>query len=133
MYAVKTSPIDPGRLAIGVGDSMIRLWNMNNSVNPFDVTVLWQGIKSKVTALAWHPVKEGRLGFGTDDGRVGVFDTLSNKPPSISSHYHRRTVYVVAWGPACSTVSEEENETLFVIYSVGDGIILSHDPKKISE
>lgn len=29
--------------------------------------------------LAWHPVKEGRLGFGTDDGRVGVFDTLSNK------------------------------------------------------
>lgn len=130
VYAVKTSPIDPGRLAIGVGDSMIRLWNMNNSVNPFDVTVLWQGIKSKVTALAWHPVKEGRLGFGTDDGRVGVFDTLSNKPPSISSHYHRRTVYVVAWGPACSTVSEEENETLFVIYSVGDGIILSHNPKK---
>lgn len=27
-------------------------------------------------------------------------------------------------------LSEEENETLFVIYSVGDGIILSHDPKK---
>lgn len=47
-----------GRLAIGVGDSMIRLWNMNNSVNPFDVTVLWQGIKSKVTAVSqytsWH-------------------------------------------------------------------------------
>lgn len=27
-------------------------------------------------------------------------------------------------------LSEEENETLFVIYSVGDGIILSHDPNK---
>lgn len=26
--------------------------------------------------------------------------------------------------------SEEENETLFIIYSVGDGIVLSHDPRK---
>ncbi|XP_061165000.1 gem-associated protein 5-like [Saccostrea echinata] len=127
VYVAKTSPIDPGRLAIGVGDSMIRLWNMNNVNNPFDVALLWQGIRSKVTALCWHPEKEGRLGFGTDDGRVGVFDTLSNKPPFVSSHYHRRTVYVVAWGPPCSEV---ENESSFVLYSVGDGIILSHDPKK---
>ena len=29
--------------------------------------------------LAWHPAKEGRLAFGTDDGRVGVFDTLCTK------------------------------------------------------
>ena len=29
--------------------------------------------------LSWHPKKEGLLAYGTDDGRVGIYDTLSNK------------------------------------------------------
>ena len=29
--------------------------------------------------LCWHPAKEGLLAYGTDDGRVGIYDTLSNK------------------------------------------------------
>lgn len=41
--------------------------------------LLWSPLCCSWFQLAWHPVKEGRLGFGTDDGRVGVFDTLSNK------------------------------------------------------
>ena len=27
--------------------------------------------------LSWHPEKEGLLGYGTDDGRVGVYDLLA--------------------------------------------------------
>lgn len=29
--------------------------------------------------LAWHPKKEGSLSFGTDDGKVGIYDVFSNK------------------------------------------------------
>lgn len=29
--------------------------------------------------LAWHPRKEGSLSFGTDDGKVGIYDVFSNK------------------------------------------------------
>lgn len=41
-----------GRIALGVGDNMIRVWNMNNTTNAFDVATLWQGIRSKVTAVS---------------------------------------------------------------------------------
>ena len=27
-----------------------------------------------ILQLSWHPQKEGWLGFGTEDGRVGVLD-----------------------------------------------------------
>ena len=30
-----------------------------------------------ILQLSWHPQKEGWLGFGTEDGRVGVLDVLS--------------------------------------------------------
>lgn len=29
--------------------------------------------------LAWHPRKEGWLSFGTDDGKVGIYDVFINK------------------------------------------------------
>ena len=29
--------------------------------------------------LCWHPTKEGCLAFGTDDGKVGLYDTYSSK------------------------------------------------------
>lgn len=75
----------------------------------------------KVTALAWHPTVEGRLAFGTDEGRVGIFDTLSlTKPPLLSRTYHKGTVYNIAWGPLPS------KEGSF-IYSCGGNHILVHD------
>ncbi|KAK3580429.1 hypothetical protein CHS0354_035471 [Potamilus streckersoni] len=131
VYAVNTSPLDPGRLALGVGDAVIRVMNLNSSEGN-DVTVFWQGIKSKVTALCWHPVKEGLLAYGTDDGRVGIYDVLSTKPPNISTTYHRRTVYVVAWGPPCPA-KEPESKSTYFLYSVGDGVILEHDPFHLTE
>jgi len=41
-----------GLLAVGVGDSMLRVWNRNNVINSHDVQTFWQGIKSKVTAVS---------------------------------------------------------------------------------
>ncbi|XP_074649627.1 gem-associated protein 5-like [Tubulanus polymorphus] len=125
LYSISYSPINPGFLAFGVGDNMIRVWNTGNPSNLYDVTSLWQGIRSNVTTVCWHPDKEGILAYGTKDGRVGIYNILSNKSPEISGTYHRDTVYVVTWGPCCSD-EEGEDSSEMDLYSVGDGIIFQH-------
>jgi len=32
-----------------------------------------------IMQLSWHPVKENLIVYGTDDGRVGVYDILSSR------------------------------------------------------
>jgi len=52
VYSLAFSPVDTGCLAIGVGDSMIRVWNTLSVNNIYDVKTFWQSIKSKVTAVS---------------------------------------------------------------------------------
>ncbi|XP_044077410.1 gem-associated protein 5 isoform X1 [Siniperca chuatsi] len=135
VYALTFSPVGAGCLALGVGDNMIRVWNTLTTQNQYDTRSFWQGIKSKVTALAWHPKKEGSLSFGTDDGKVGIYDVFSNKPPQISSSYHRKTVYTLAWGPPVPPMSfgAAGGKPSYSLYScAGEGVILQHDPSKLS-
>uniref|UniRef100_A0A3B4G7R7 Gem nuclear organelle associated protein 5 n=1 Tax=Pundamilia nyererei TaxID=303518 RepID=A0A3B4G7R7_9CICH len=135
VYALTFSPVGTGCLALGVGDNMIRVWNTLTTQNKYDIRSFWQGIKSKVTALAWHPTKEGSLSFGTDDGKVGIYDVFSNKPPQISSSYHRKTVYTLAWGPPVPPMSfgTAGGKPSFSLYScAGEGVILQHDPYKLN-
>ena len=42
----------PGRLAIGAGDSVLRVWHTGSKVSPYDVTTFWHGINSKVTSVS---------------------------------------------------------------------------------
>ncbi|TUJ91749.1 Gem-associated protein 5 [Bagarius yarrelli] len=129
------SPVATGCLALGVGDNMIRVWNTLSLQNPYETKTFWQGIKSKVTALAWHPVREGTLAFGTDDGKVGIYEVYSNKPPQISSTYHRRTVYSLDWGPPVPPLSFGAGDKPdYTLYScAGEGVIFQHDPRKLSD
>ncbi|XP_006894808.1 PREDICTED: gem-associated protein 5 [Elephantulus edwardii] len=134
-YSLAFSPVDVGCLAIGVGDGMIRVWNTLSLKNNYDVKKFWQGVKAKVTALCWHPTKEGCLAFGTDDGKVGLYDIYSNKPPQISSSYHKKTVYTLDWGPPIPPVSlgGEGDRPSRTLYSCGgEGIVLQHNPWKLS-
>ncbi|XP_063303907.1 gem-associated protein 5 [Pelobates fuscus] len=134
-YTLAFSPVAAGSLAVGVGDSMIRVWNTLSVVNAYDVKTLWQGIRCKVTALSWHPTKEGSLAFGTDDGKVGIYEVYSNKPPQISSTYHKKTVYSLSWGSPLPPVSlaAEGEKPAFTLYSCGgEGIIYQHNPWKLN-
>ncbi|KAM9450672.1 gem-associated protein 5 [Clarias gariepinus] len=135
IYSMSFSPVATGCLALGVGDNMIRVWNTLSLQNPYETRTFWQGIKSKVTALAWHPVKEGSLAFGTDDGKVGIYEVYSNKPPQISSTYHRRTVYSLDWGPPVPPLSFGTGDKPdYTLYScAGEGVIFQHDPWKLSD
>ncbi|KAG1969970.1 gem-associated protein 5 isoform X1 [Pimephales promelas] len=132
VYCLSFSPVGTGCLALGVGDSMIRVWNTMSIQNQYDIKTFWQGIKSKVTALAWHPQKEGSLAFGTDDGKVGIYEVYSNKPPQISSTYHRRTIYSLSWGPPVPPMSFGDKPSYSLYSCAGEGVIFQHDPWKLS-
>ncbi|XP_072846121.2 gem-associated protein 5 [Pogona vitticeps] len=135
VYSLAFSPVDTGCLAVGVGDSMLRVWNTLSINNQYDVKTFWQGIKSKITALSWHPTKEGCLAFGTDDGKVGIYDTYSSKPPQISSTFHKKTVYTLAWGPPVPPLSfggDGDRPSVTLYSCAGEGIVFQHNPWKLS-
>lgn len=102
VYSIHTNPLHPSSLSIGVGDQSILLWKPPKikdnlpSGDCYDIKFFWRGLQSKVTSLQWHPIKEGILGFGTDDGRIGIYDTNSSKHKLFSSS-HKGIVFNVQW------------------------------------
>ena len=132
VYALEVSPMDPTLLAIGCGDNCVRVWRQSPG-NP--TTTFWNGIRAMVTCINWHPEREGHLAYGTSDGRVGSLDiNRPGKHPIISTVYHRKTVYVVKWGPRCFQRNDKEEDGEDDegrgdkhLFSVGDGNILMHN------
>ncbi|CAN0269315.1 unnamed protein product [Lampetra planeri] len=126
---------DPGALAVGGGDGVLRVWRTLSPRAAYDVSSYWQGVHAKLTALAWHPSREGRLAFGTDEGKVGIYDLYNNKPPQISSSYHKKTVYSLSWGPPVPPSPEGKGQASgYALYSCGgEGSVLQHNPRKLSD
>lgn len=129
IYCMAVSPLDPNRIAIGVGDCKILVWNMGNT-KKMEVSVHWQKINSKVMALDWHPTEENWLAFATGEGRVGLLDVNSSKPPIVFRQHHHRSVYRVLWAPFIKEKDESNTGKYeFALYSVGDGEVLQHSVK----
>ena len=52
VYCISACPIDTNQIAFGVGDSMIRLWNLSEPhKNTIDATLLWDSIKGRVRSV----------------------------------------------------------------------------------
>lgn len=52
VYCMEACAIDTSRVVFGVGDTMLRLWNLSEShTTTFDVTMYWQKIKGKLRAV----------------------------------------------------------------------------------
>ncbi|XP_041456060.1 gem-associated protein 5-like [Lytechinus variegatus] len=134
VYCIVPSPLDPARLAVGVGDNMIRVWNTGARGKVFDVITLWQGIKSKVTVVSWHPTRENSLAYGTDDGRVGIFNvSVPNKPPQQFWTYHKKTIYSLCWGPPCPKPSGNHSQSHHIYSCGGEGLVYQHNPTKLEQ
>ena len=125
VYTIASNPIDPSILAVGAGDSQIRVWRTGGE-QLFDVTNIHAKLNQcKVMSLAWHPSREGLLAFGTDEGRVGWVEALGgSRMANFSTAQHRGGVYSVTWGPCI--VGEGEG---LALYSCGDGKVMQHSMK----
>lgn len=111
VYSSDISPVDPNLVAFGVGDGMFRVWN--TQIEPTFVQTVWQGVKEKVTALAWHRT-ELKLAFGTEHGKVGMWNSNNNKVVN-SDKYHKKIVYSISF------LGDE------VLSCAGDGMVIKHD------
>ena len=82
--------------AVACGDKTIRLWEPRSDGGAARITLLWKGIGGKVLALAFHPERESLLAFGTEEGRVGVYDVSAQ---SYASHAgrHAAPVMTLSW------------------------------------
>ena len=94
VYTATVSPIDSSSVSYGVGDGMFRVWQRDTDPGPEQQTV-WQGVKEKVTALAWNKGGD-KLAFGTELGKVGTWTLKSNKVNN-STQFHKKTVYALCW------------------------------------
>ncbi|KAK0182917.1 hypothetical protein PV327_001002 [Microctonus hyperodae] len=129
IYCIASCPLETSRISYGGGDALLRLWNLSEPhKHIFDITCLWQKIMGRVTAIAWHPVQENILAFGTGEGRIGIYDTNNvNKPPILYRQHHRRTVYSLSWGPNPS------NNNNYALYSCGDHELIYYQYEKPNE
>ncbi|XP_043264591.1 gem-associated protein 5-like [Colletes gigas] len=128
VYCMASCPLDTSHIAFGVGDAMLRLWKLSEPHDTsFDITVLWQKIMGKIRTISWHPEKENLLAYATEEGRVGVFNTNGNKPPTLYRQYHRNIVYSIHWGP------HPNNKMQHVLYSCAEGELVFYNPSKHNE
>lgn len=52
VYCIAACPLDTSHVAFGVGDAMLRLWNLSEAHDTsFNITFLWQKIKGKIRAV----------------------------------------------------------------------------------
>lgn len=86
-------------VAAGVGDQTIRLWNVSPKPagkNPYHADLLWKGLQSKVTCIAWNPFQKSILAYGTEDGQIGLFDIESKRNTRFKSS-HSSQVQDLQW------------------------------------
>ncbi|OQS06175.1 hypothetical protein THRCLA_01780 [Thraustotheca clavata] len=93
VYTLKMNP--EGVLAAGIGDNTIRL--IHNLNEPQSTSsMLWKGLQSKITAIAWHPLCDTIVAYGCEDGYFGYYNTSTNQLVRFKS-YHSSMVYQVSW------------------------------------
>ena len=79
IYDISYSSVTPNLCAVAVGDRTIRVWDMSEEDDPLRSTTHWSGLQSEVTSICWHPSREGFVAYGTNDGKIGLFDVLKDR------------------------------------------------------
>ena len=127
-YCLASNMLDPSIVALGVGDGIIRIWKTGSN-QLFDIKHIRLN-QAKVMCLAWHPDREGVIGFGTDEGRVGWIDVLSQKSQmTFSSYQHRGGVYCISWAQGITSADSSTKDNGQFLYTVGDGKYVQHSVK----
>ncbi|KDO27253.1 hypothetical protein SPRG_07502 [Saprolegnia parasitica CBS 223.65] len=108
-----------GVLAAGIGDNTIRLVRDVQSPQT-TCDLVWKGLQSKVTALAWHPISPTILAYGCEDGAVGYYDTSSHQHTRFKA-YQKGMIHQVAWRAPATMDAAPEQDWLVALEAVEHG------------
>ncbi|KAF9111782.1 Gem-associated protein 5 [Mortierella sp. AM989] len=158
VYALDISVLDPGRIAMGLGNEAIKVWNTLSRDEPYE-SVTIERLQSRVRAIKWHPVDEGKICFGLESGKIcmieDVLGSAGNQPQkpgkkgnmaknkisqkqTIFLSYHEGAIVSMAWctpkvfeAPVPELFDLSLRDSTFCIVSCGsDGKILVTDSSK---
>ncbi|KAF9926014.1 Gem-associated protein 5 [Linnemannia zychae] len=71
VYALDISVIDPGRIAISLGNETLKIWNTLSKDEPYECLTI-DRLNTRARSVRWHPIEEGTLGFGLESGKIGM-------------------------------------------------------------
>jgi WD40 repeat protein len=101
-YSLDISSNNPEQVAIGYGDSVIKVWKckqiekktkagqQQQQNNIYESTSFWKGLRGQVEKVEWHPIIEGLLAYSTEYGHVGIYDYHNNKCQTMKEHHTAR-------------------------------------------
>ncbi|KAK9876684.1 hypothetical protein WA026_014063 [Henosepilachna vigintioctopunctata] len=117
VYCSAQSPLDPNRIAFGLSNGTIKIWNANDpNIKTFSTIHYSNKIHSRITYLAFHPKEEQMLAFCTDEGTIGLLDIYKLGPVKFFKQTFANTVHKIQWGPRL-------DEKVF-LYAVGEGQLI---------
>ncbi|KAI8136904.1 quinon protein alcohol dehydrogenase-like superfamily [Fennellomyces sp. T-0311] len=103
LYSLDIPTWNPGQVAIGLGDSNIKIWEFMNTSglkgqenNFYQSQLLWRGLQGQILRVLWHPSREGSLAYSTEYGRVGIYNTINNKCVQFKT-YHKKGTISISW------------------------------------
>ncbi|KAF9905884.1 Gem-associated protein 5 [Linnemannia zychae] len=71
VYALDIGTVDPGRIAISLGNETIKIWNTLSKDEPYECITI-DRLNTRARSIRWHPVEEGTLCFGLESGKIGM-------------------------------------------------------------
>ena len=121
-YSLSPSPFLPGTTACGGGDGCVRVWSRDGSRPP---ETLWRGLAGdRVQAVAWSPLEDGVVAFGTAAGAVGLvrLAQLGGQATRLAEA-HSKPVLSLSWLKITgeSGVQEDASPALLLLSCAGDG------------
>lgn len=122
IYYLSFNPIDSSMIATAAGDGL-RLFQVSKNLDILCSSNICLPIKTRVTALSWHPSKEGHLAIGTGCGQIIVYDIRNNQQIvrfSSTDHPVNNMVYSLVWGPFPQSL---EQLVIYAVYQDGNLII----------
>ncbi|KAG0275253.1 Gem-associated protein 5 [Linnemannia exigua] len=82
VYALDIGTVDPGRIAISLGNETIKIWNTLSKDEPYECITI-DRLNTRARSIRWHPAEEGTLCFGLESGKIGM---LTNAHGSFSAN-----------------------------------------------
>ncbi|XP_045479376.1 uncharacterized protein LOC123684241 isoform X2 [Harmonia axyridis] len=117
-------PMDPNRIALGLSNGSIKIWNTNSSSPKFFTPSNYSAkIYGKITNLEWNPKNELLIAFSTEEGTIGIINTNNKQRATWFKQYFSSAIHNIQWAPY-------KDKTCLYVLGKGNLMIFDADQPK---